>query len=169
MTTCSLDVADILRNLQVDQVTLIASILSDIRLIEDYSLEAITEDFTSNIALIVKNMRWLHNFKSQSDGDAPVPEQAERLRRMLLAMVDDVRAVLIYLGWRLQILRLLSTGELGEGREVARETMDIFAPLANRLGVGQLKWEMEDLAFRFLEPTGYKKIAKSLMSKRNAT
>lgn len=165
-TPRSLDVADTLRNLQVDQVTLIAALLSDVRLIEDLSLESIAADFSSTIALIVKNMRWLHNFKSQNDLDTPVPEQAERLRRMLLAMVDDVRAVLIYLGWRLQYLRLLSNVEINKGREIARESMDIFAPLANRLGVNQLKWEMEDLAFRYLEPIGYKQIAKSLTAKR---
>jgi len=61
---------------------------------------------------------------------------------------------------------LLSNLDLQEGREIARETMDIFAPLANRLGVNQLKWEMEDLAFRYLEPIGYKQIAKSLAAKR---
>lgn len=165
-TPRSLDVADMLRNLQVDQLTLIAAVLSDVRLIEGYSLDAIAESFTSTIVLIVKNMRWLHNFKPQSDNDTNVPEQAERLRRMLLAMVDDVRAVLIYLGWRLQHLRLLSNVEFSEGREIARETMDIFAPLANRLGVNQLKWEMEDLSFRYLEPIAYKKIAKSLTAKR---
>ncbi len=165
-TPRSLDVADMLRNLQVDQVTLISAVLSDVRLIEDYSLDSIAENFTSTIALIVKNMRWLHNFKPQSENETHVPEQAERLRRMLLAMVDDVRAVLIYLAWRLQYLRLLSNVELNEGREIARETMDIFAPLANRLGVNQLKWEMEDLAFRYLEPIGYKQIAKSLTAKR---
>jgi len=165
-TPRSLDVADTLRNLQVDQVTLISAVLSDVRLINDYSLDSIASDFSSTIALIVKNMRWLHNFKSQNEVDTPVPEQAERLRRMLLAMVDDVRAVLIYLGWRLQYLRLLSNVEINKGREIARETMDIFAPLANRLGVNQLKWEMEDLAFRYLEPIGYKQIAKSLAAKR---
>ncbi len=166
ITPRSLDVADMLRNLQVDQITLIATVLSDIRLIDNYSLESVAQDYTSTIALLVKNMRWLHNFKPQGEHDTPVPEQAERLRRMLLAMVDDVRAVLIYLGWRLQYLRLLSNVEMQEGREVARETMEIFAPLANRLGVSQLKWEMEDLAFRYLEPISYKQIAKSLDAKR---
>ncbi len=162
----SLDVADILRNLQVDQVTLIAAVLSDVRLSDTYSVETIAEQFSSTIALLVKNMRWLHNFKSQSDGETSEPEQAERLRRMLLAMVDDVRAVLIHLAWRLQHLRLLSNADLGERRAVAQETMDIFAPLANRLGVSQIKWEMEDLAFRYLEPITYKQIAKSLDAKR---
>jgi len=162
----SLDVADILRNLQVDQVTLIATVLSDVRLCDTYSIEEIAEKFSSTIALLVKNMRWLHNFKPQNENEAVIPEQAERLRRMLLAMVDDVRAVLIYLGWRLQYLRLLADAELYDKREVAQETMDIYAPLANRLGISQLKWEMEDLAFRYLDPIGYKKIAKSLDAKR---
>ncbi len=162
----SLDVADILRNLQVDQVTLIAAILSDVRLSDTYSVESIAEKFSSTIALLVKNMRWLHNFKHLGENETPIPEQAERLRRMLLAMVDDVRAVLIYLGFRLQHLRLLASAELHERRAVAQETMDIFAPLANRLGVSQLKWEMEDLAFRYLEPIGYKQIANSLTAKR---
>jgi GTP pyrophosphokinase len=162
----SLDVADILRNLQVDQVTLIAAVLSDVRLGDTYSIETIAEKFNSTIALLVKNMRWLHNFKPQNENEVPIPEQAERLRRMLLAMVDDVRAVLIHLGWRLQHLRLLGSADLYERRAVAQETMDIFAPLANRLGISQLKWEMEDLAFRYLEPIGYKQIAKSLTAKR---
>jgi GTP pyrophosphokinase len=162
----SLDVADILCNLQVDQVTLIATVLSDVRLGDVYSLEKIAEEFSSTIALLVKNMRWLHNFKAPTGNETPIPEQAERLRRMLLAMVDDVRAVLMHLAWRLQYLRLLNHADLHERRAIAAETMDIFAPLANRLGVSQLKWEMEDLAFRYLEPIAYKQIAKSLDSKR---
>jgi len=162
----SLDIADILRNLQVDQSTLIAAILSDVRLSDSYSVDEISEKFSSSIALLVKNMRWLHNFKSPSENTTPIPEQAERLRRMLLAMVDDVRAVLIHLAWRLQYLRLLCNAEPYKRHAVAQETMDIFAPLANRLGVSQLKWEMEDLSFRYLESITYKKIAKSLDSKR---
>lgn len=162
----SLDVADILRNLQVDQVTLIATILSDVRLSDSYSVDEIAKMFNETIALLVKNMRWLHNFKSPSENTSPIPEQAERLRRMLLAMVDDVRAVLIHLAWRLQYLRLLNNAERYERLVIAQETMDIFAPLANRLGVSQLKWEMEDLSFRYLEPITYKQIAKSLDSRR---
>ncbi len=162
----SLDVADILCNIQVDQVTLIATILSDVRLSDTYTVETIAEKFSNTIALLVKNMRWLHSFKAPADNETSEPEQAERLRRMLLAMVDDVRAVLIHLAWRLQHLRLLGDADLYERRAVAKETMEIFAPLANRLGVSQIKWEMEDLAFHYLEPITYKQIAKSLTSKR---
>ena len=162
----SLDVANILITLQVDQVTLIATLLSDIRLNEIFSIEDIEKDFTPSIALIVRNMHWLHNFKSPTPDGTPVPEQAEKLRRMLLAMVDDVRAVLIRLAWNLQQLRLLAKADDDIRQAYAKETMEIYSPLANRLGISQLKWEMEDLAFRYLEPECYKKIAKLLAAKR---
>ncbi|MBB5020001.1 GTP pyrophosphokinase [Chitinivorax tropicus] len=92
--------------------------------------------------------------------------QAEALRKMLLAMVEDIRAVLIKLAWRTQTMHYLSEVDADTARMVARETLDVFAPLANRLGVWQIKWELEDLAFRYLEPQLYKKIAKLLDEKR---
>ncbi len=92
--------------------------------------------------------------------------QAEALRKMLLAMVEDIRAVLVKLAWRTQTMHYLSDVDADTARRVARETLDVFAPLANRLGVWQIKWELEDLAFRFLEPQLYKKIAKLLDEKR---
>jgi len=163
----SLDVADTLRGLQVDQTTLTATLLCDTRLAEEYTLDIIKEEFSETAANLVKNVRWLQNFKPPSSGEAMTePEQAERLRRMLLAMVDDVRAVLIILAWRLQHLRVLGNTESYERTAIAQETMDIFAPLANRLGISQLKWEMEDRSFHYLEPITYKKIAKSLNDRR---
>lgn len=163
----SLDVANILITLQVDQVTLIAALLSDIRLNETFSINDIEDNFNGSIALIVKNMRWLHNFKSPTSNGVPIPEQAEKLRRMLLAMVDDVRAVLIRLAWNLQQLRLLSKGDDDDARfAYATETIALYSPLASRLGINQLKWEMEDLAFHYLEPDCYKRIAKLLSAKR---
>src|SRR6266568_5900825 len=81
--------------------------------------------------------------------------QAEVLRKMLLAMVEDIRVVLLRLASRTQTLRWLSRGPEAGRRELARETLDIYAPLANRLGVWQLKWELEDLSFRYLEPELY--------------
>ncbi|PID45648.1 MAG: GTP diphosphokinase [Proteobacteria bacterium] len=164
---CSLDVADILRSLQVDQTTLIATLLCDTRLSEQYTLDKIATDYSETLANLVKNVRWLRGFKPPTSGETiPPPQQAERLRRMLLAMVDDVRAVLIILAWRLQHLRVLSGTASAERTIIARETMDIFAPLANRLGVSQLKWEMEDRSFHYLEPITYKRIAKSLDDRR---
>lgn len=162
----SLDVANILLSLQVDQVTLIAALLSDIGLNEIFSIEDIEREFDSTVAQLVKNMRLLHNFKSPVENGVAIPAQAEKLRRMLLAMVDDVRAVLIRLAWNLQQLRLVEKTDDQTMQVFASETMAIYAPLANRLGISQLKWEMEDLAFRYLEPDYYRRIAKSLSTKR---
>jgi GTP pyrophosphokinase len=93
--------------------------------------------------------------------------QAETLRKMLLAMVSDVRVVLIRLASRLQTLRhLVKSDDAAQRRAVGRETLDFYAPLANRLGVWQLKWELEDLSFRLLEPVLYKQIAGQLDAKR---
>ncbi|HFC92091.1 MAG TPA: bifunctional (p)ppGpp synthetase/guanosine-3',5'-bis(diphosphate) 3'-pyrophosphohydrolase [Leucothrix mucor] len=162
----SLDVANILLSLQVDQETLIAALLSDIGLNEIFSIEDIEQKFDSTIAQLVKNMRLLHNFKSPAENGLAIPAQAENLRRMLLAIVDDVRAVLIRLAWNLQQLRLAAKIDDTTKQAFATETMAIYAPLANRLGISQLKWEMEDLAFRYLEPDCYQRIAKSLATKR---
>ena len=164
---CSLRVADILHGLQVDQTTIIATLLCDVRLEQQFTLDKIKEEFSENISNLVKNVRWLQNFKPPASGEAMTePQQAERLRRMLLAMVDDVRAVLIMLAWRLEHLRVLNGNPSHERTVLARETMDIFAPLANRLGISQLKWEMEDRSFHYLEPSTYKKIATSLDDRR---
>jgi len=97
--------------------------------------------------------------------DSPT-EQNEVLRKMVLGMAEDVRVVLIRLASRTQTLRWFSKNENPEKASYARETLDIYAPLANRLGVWQLKWELEDLSFRFLEPELYKKIAQMLDEKR---
>jgi GTP pyrophosphokinase len=94
--------------------------------------------------------------------------QAEVLRKMLLAMVGDIRVVLLRLASRTQSLRALSAAPEVERRAVAQETLDIYAPLANRLGVWQLKWEMEDLSFRYLHPKDYKGIARKLDETRGA-
>ncbi len=83
--------------------------------------------------------------------------QAENLRKMLLAMVEDIRVVLIKLAERTQALRYLIGGDEALRRQAAREVTDLFAPLANRLGVWQLKWELEDLSLRALEPAVYKR------------
>ncbi|WP_018149787.1 RelA/SpoT family protein [Leeia oryzae] len=92
--------------------------------------------------------------------------QIEIMRKMMLAMVEDVRVVLIKLSWRAQTMHGLKYADADTQRFVARETMDLFAPLANRLGVWQVKWELEDLSFRYLEPDRYKKIASLLDEKR---
>src|SRR4029078_10256301 len=92
--------------------------------------------------------------------------QAENLRKMLLAMVDDIRVVLIKLAERTQALRHLMSSDETARRAVAREVVDVYGPLANRLGLWQLKWELEDLSLRALEPAEYKRIARLLDERR---
>ena len=161
-----IDVALILKQLGVDVQTLLAALLSDPRLQDTVEIAAIEQDFGTTVANLVKNVNALNTFNVYSQDRTSGPEQAETLRRMLLAMVDDVRAVLIKLGFRVQRLRNLSKEGSDIRQYISKETLDIYAPLANRLGVGQLKWELEDNAFRYLEPNVYKKLAASLAENR---
>ncbi len=160
----SLDVALLLSELGCDETTLIVALLSRTNLIETTDLDDLQKIYGADIIELVKSVIQLHQFHGEQDEASP--EQTERLRRMLLSMVDDVRAVLIKLAFRVQRLRQLKLASVIEQQEIARESLEIFAPIANRLGIGQLKWELEDLAFRYLEPDTYKKIAKHLREKR---
>jgi len=163
----AIDVAGILRELGVDRDTLLAALLSDPRLRDELDQEAIQAEHGAQVTRLVRNVHWLNTFKECSEPVEQPPEQAERLRRMLLAMVEDVRAVLIKLAYRVQRLRLLPQQSYEVRRCIARETLDVFAPLANRLGVGQLKWELEDLAFRYLDPQAYRDLAARLEETRS--
>jgi GTP pyrophosphokinase len=124
------------------------------------------------VAALVSGVSKLNRMRVVTRGLAATAEkgkqsQAEILRKMLLGMVEDIRVVLIRLASRTQTLRFLARAPEEARREVARETLDIYAPLANRLGVWQLKWELEDLSFRFLEPELYKRIARQLDERRD--
>ncbi|HED36213.1 MAG TPA: bifunctional (p)ppGpp synthetase/guanosine-3',5'-bis(diphosphate) 3'-pyrophosphohydrolase [Gammaproteobacteria bacterium] len=160
-----LEVALILAGLNVDKTTLVVTLLSDFRLNQDEFIESMSDRFGDEIYQLVKKVRWLHDFHF-TDTTKNSPEQTERLRRMLLSVVDDVRVMLIKLAYRVQRLRMLAGHASDLRSTIARETLEIFTPLANRLGLGQLKWEMEDLSFRFLEPLTYKRIAKLLDQRR---
>src|SRR5262245_4296431 len=123
------------------------------------------------VAALVGGVAKLNSLRVITRGLATAEEkgrasQAEILRKMLLAMVEDIRVVLIRLASRTQTLRFLAKAPDESIRVVARETLDVYAPLANRLGGWQLKWEREDLSFRFLEPELYKRIAKQLDERR---
>lgn len=160
------EVALILHGLGVDATTLVAALLSDPRLRNQLDEKTIEEHYGKTVANLVNNVNWLNTFNVYSPEFTSKPDQAETLRRMLLAMVDDVRAVLIKLAFRVQRLRILPHEDYEVRLTIAQETLDIYSPLANRLGIGQLKWELEDLAFRYLEPQLYKKISKSLTESR---
>lgn len=159
----SLDVALLLSELGSDETTLIVALLSSTRLMQEADEDEMQRIFGAEIMQLINSVVQLHEFRGERDESSP--EQVERLRRMLLSMVEDVRAVLIKLAFRVQRLRQLKLAPESEQQEIALESLDIFAPIANRLGIGQLKWELEDLAFRYLEPDTYKRIAKSLDGK----
>jgi len=160
------EVAAILRDYNVDLKTLLAAILSDPRLSQLTPQPDIKEQFGETVAALVKDVNWLNKLTVYSPEMTQKPNQAETLRRMLLSMTQDVRAVLIRLAYRIHRLRLLPKESYELRHFIARETLDIYAPIANRLGIHQFKWELEDMAFRYLEPQAYRQIAKSLANNR---
>lgn len=163
-----LAMADLLADLEVDKDTLIAAILFENVHYADLSIDDVEEQLGFSIAKLVKGierMSAMHNFQALNKYPQN-KNQVDNLRKMLLAMVDDVRVVLIKLAERLCVLRTASHLSEAIRNQLATEAMEIYAPLANRLGIGAIKWEMEDLAFRFLHPDEYKEIAKGLKTKR---
>lgn len=161
----SVDVAKILSELKVDADTLIATLLSDGNVADFYDLEYIKKHFGSSTAELVDGIRCLNQFK-ELDSPNRSDVQNERLRQMLLAMTSDIRIMIVKLAYRVARLRHLKFEEPSVRKQIAEQTQLIFAPLANRLGIAQLKWELEDLSFRFLEPDQYKEIAQQLDSNR---
>ncbi len=165
----SILVASQLKTLDCDPDTLIAALLGSEACAAKVTLDAIAREFGDGTAELADNVRRL-NAMSVTDHIAASSERAEKqtelLRRMLLSMVSDVRAVLVKLAFRTQRLHTLVKNPDEHAINIARDTLDIYAPLANRLGVGQLKWEMEDLAFRMIDPESYKRIAKALEENR---
>lgn len=162
------EVASILMSFHVDLKTILAAILSDPRLILLPKPIDIAAEFGETVANLVHDVNWLNNIRVYSPEMASQPNQAEILRRMLLSMTQDVRAVLIKLAYRIQRLRNLPKESHEIRHFIAHETLDIYAPIANRLGVHQFKWELEDMAFRYLDPATYRHIAHSLATNRAA-
>src|SRR2546428_1245537 len=128
-------------------------------------VDALRERFGEEIAGLAAGVEKLYQLRVATRGNPH--EQNEVLRKMVLGMVEDVRVVLIRLASRTQTLRFFSKNTSPERVSYARETLDIYSPLANRLGVWQLKWELEDLSFRYLEPELYKRIAGLLEDRRS--
>jgi GTP pyrophosphokinase len=161
--------AEILAELNVDAETLCAGLIYSSVQYAGLNLDDVSEQLGPKVAKLVKGakeMDALHDLHERSEQRGQLHTTIDNLRKMLLAMVDDIRVVLIKLAERLCILRNCQLLSDEEKKREAKETMDIYAPLANRLGIGHLKWELEDLAFRYLNPELYKKISKSLKAKR---
>jgi GTP pyrophosphokinase len=165
----SLAVTRILADLGLDHETLAAAILHDVVEDSGITLDDLKNEFGATIAGLVDGvtkMRVIQEFQSEPTGSRREYAQAESLRKMLLAMAEDVRVVFIKLADRLNNMRTLAVLPEERQKRIARETMDIFAPLANRLGIWQMKWELEDLAFRYLEPDVYRQIANTIAESR---
>ena len=162
-------VAAIVHELGLDADVVIAALLHDT--VEDtpVTLEQLRKEFGDDVANMVDGvtkMEVIQEFTELPHGRHKQIAKAESLRKMMLAMVDDVRVVLVKLCDRLHNMRTLGAVKEEKQKRVASETLEIFSPLANRLGVWQVKWELEDLAFRYLEPASYKEIAKKLSERR---
>ena len=165
--------AGILSALRVDGEAIAATLLLGAPVASRAQREALTAHFGPAIAALVEGVASMAQIQVLRGRVESGPRQADRagqlesLRKMLLAMVQDVRVVLIKLADQVQLLRdLAATGDAQARENAAADTMDLFAPLANRLGVWQIKWELEDLAFRCLEPDTYKNLARQLDEKR---
>ena len=175
------NVAVTLASLATDAETRIAGLLFELPIIDAKAAEQIAARFGEESATLVDRIRQLMRLhemtfgqhraafgKSDKNTAQQAAAQVETLRKMLLAMASDMRVVLVRLASRLTTLRYFADNKLQNDRtcQYARETFDLYSPLANRLGVWQLKWELEDLSFRFLEPQAYKRIASMLEEKR---
>lgn len=175
-----LEAAALLKELGSDVQTIVAAILGGSTARHAVTLESIADEVSAAQMLLIKNVRWLNSFNVASrdgylsgtdtaaadkkNGDSN--RQAERVRQLILVMVEDVRALLVKLAFRVCRIKKMLREPSELSNAIARETLDVYAPLANRLGVAQLKWQLEDLSFRLLDPDTYMRVAKSLEERR---
>lgn len=162
-------ILEILADIHADYPTLLAAFIYALMLVNAIEWERIESDFNDEIQLLVRNIQRLHILQAsqiQSADHNADQQQIEGLRRLLLALAADIRVVLVQLAERLYLLRHSKQLAHEVRHQIAEECMAIYAPLANRLGIWQFKWELEDLSFRYLEPETYRTIAKMLDEKR---
>jgi GTP pyrophosphokinase len=176
-------VALILAELSVPPELIIAGLLHDVVEDTDITLQLIEKEFNAEVAGLIDGVTKLTHLpkllrpEQRGDNQLEVKEPtthrkiredeiAEALRKTFLAMSDDIRVVLVKLADRLHSMRTLSHFDAATQKRIAQETLDIFAPLANRLGIWQIKWELEDLAFRYVSPDEYREIAEKLADRR---
>ena len=157
-----LNVARILTDMHMDDATVSAALLHDVVEDTSYTIEDIQNMFGKEVAMLVGGVTKLSRveFKSKEE------RQLENYRRMFLAMADDIRVIIIKLADRLHNMRTLKFMSDEARERIAKETIDIYAPLANRLGISSIKWELEDLCLRYLEPKTYYELVDSVDKKR---
>jgi GTP pyrophosphokinase len=161
-----LSVAEILADLKMDVATVSTGLLHDV--VEDtlVTLDDIKEKFGEEVADLVDGVTKISNLgKKMSKEEA----QAENLRKMVLAMVDDIRVVLVKLADRLHNMRTLEYLKPEKRRRIAQETLEVYAPIAHRLGMSKIRAELEDLAFQYLDPEGYKRLKEEVERRRAST
>ena len=156
-----LEVAHILADMRLDATTLTAALLHDAIEDTEYPVARIEERFGADVAHLVEGVTKI----SRLNMLAPETRQAENVRKMLLAMVNDVRVVLVKLADRLHNMRTLEYLEPEKQQRISRETLDLYAPIAHRLGMGVVRGELEDLAFRYLEPESFLALQKEVSDK----
>jgi GTP pyrophosphokinase len=164
----ALEVADIVRTLDADDDVALAALLQP--LLEFVDLHAVRERFGEESVRLARALSQLGEFGLPPDWTPErglEPAQAEALRKMLVAVIGDVRLVVVKLAEQLQKVRAAKSRDAADRRKLAVETREVFAPLANRLGVWQVKWELEDLSFRYLQPSDYQHIAAALKVRRS--
>ncbi len=157
-----LEVANVLAEMKLDVVCLAGGMLHDV--VEDTptTIERVRQEFGPEVARIVEGVTKISRIEFSSSEE----QQAENFRKMLLAMVEDIRVVLVKLADRLHNMRTLEALPSEKRLRVARETMDIYAPIAHRLGMGKMRGELEDLAFRHLDPEAFEEVKKAVESRR---
>ncbi len=156
--------AQILAELGIDPIAVAAALLHDVPEDTEYSLADVEERFGPEIAHLVDGVTKLSRFSTHTHEQ----RQAENIRKMFLAMADDIRVVLIKLADRLHNMRTLGSLPDEKQQRIARQTLEIYAPLAERLGIWHVKWELEDLAFKILEPDRYRELARLLDTRRRS-
>ncbi len=160
-----LEVGYILAEQRLDTASIVAGLLHDV--VEDTlaPIEGVAAYFGEEVAHIVEGVTKISRLQFASDEQ----EEAENLRKMILAMVDDIRVILVKLADRLHNMRTLEHLDLPRQQRIARETFEIYAPIANRLGMGRIKSELEDLSFRYMEPEAHAALAEALEARRNVS